>query len=132
MRAEVAAHGRHGRTSSSSISEVLISRKLDDDPVSRLGIISNRQVSVRWPRPTGRGDRYPVSSHRYDGDEVSPWSGLGDRSYSSDVLYEKTPYPMPISLTIGDEVLIEGTGAYTTTYASVAFNGFEPLRSYVI
>ena len=36
------------------------------------------------------------------------------------------------SLTIGDEVLIEGTGAYTTTYASVAFNGFEPLRSYVI
>ena len=35
-------------------------------------------------------------------------------------------------LTIGDEVLIEGTGAYTTTYSAVAFNGFEPLRSYVI
>ena len=33
---------------------------------------------------------------------------------------------------IGDEVFIENTGAYTTTYASVAFNGFEPLRSYVI
>ena len=27
---------------------------------------------------------------------------------------------------------IEGTGAYTTTYSAVAFNGFEPLRSYVI
>ena len=37
-----------------------------------------------------------------------------------------------LSLTIGDEVLIEGTGAYTTTYSAVAFNGFEPLRSYVI
>jgi ornithine decarboxylase len=35
-------------------------------------------------------------------------------------------------LSIGDEVFIENTGAYTTTYASVAFNGFEPLRSYVI
>jgi ornithine decarboxylase len=46
---------------------------------------------------------------------------------SADVLYEKTPYPMPVSLTIGDEVLIEGTGAYTTTYSAVAFNGFEPL-----
>jgi len=44
----------------------------------------------------------------------------------------KTPYPLPLSLTIGDDVLIEGTGAYTTTYSAVAFNGFEPLRSYVI
>jgi ornithine decarboxylase len=51
---------------------------------------------------------------------------------SADVLYEKTPYALPISLEIGDEVLIDATGAYTTTYASVAFNGFSPLKSYVI
>jgi ornithine decarboxylase len=37
-----------------------------------------------------------------------------------------------LSLAIGDEVLIEGTGAYTTTYAAVAFNGFPPLKAYVI
>ena len=49
-----------------------------------------------------------------------------------DVLYEKVPYDLPLSLTIGDEVLIEGTGAYTTTYSAVAFNGFAPLQSYVI
>ncbi len=30
------------------------------------------------------------------------------------------------------KVLIEGTGAYTTTYSSVGFNGFPPLESYVI
>jgi ornithine decarboxylase len=29
-------------------------------------------------------------------------------------------------------VLIESCGAYTTTYASVAFNGFPPLKSFVI
>jgi ornithine decarboxylase len=29
-------------------------------------------------------------------------------------------------------VLIEATGAYTTTYASVAFNGFTPLKSFII
>ena len=75
--------------------------------------------------------RYPIVTHR-DHDRMSPCVVAGPTCDSADVLYEKTPYPLPISLTIGDEVLIEGTGAYTTTYASVAFNGFEPLRSYVI
>jgi ornithine decarboxylase len=37
-----------------------------------------------------------------------------------------------VSLEIGDKLLIEGTGAYTTTYSAVAFNGFEPLKSYHI
>jgi ornithine decarboxylase len=49
-----------------------------------------------------------------------------------DVLYEKHPYELPVSLEIGDKVLIEGTGAYTTTYASVGFNGFAPLKAYHI
>ena len=39
---------------------------------------------------------------------------------------------LPFSLEIGDKVLIEGTGAYTTTYSAVGFNGFAPLRSYCI
>ncbi len=74
-----------------------------------------------------------VNSFRFgDGDAVEPCVLAGPTCDSADVLYEKTPYPLPVSLTIGDEVLIEGTGAYTTTYSAVAFNGFEPLRSYVI
>ena len=73
-----------------------------------------------------------VMSTRHDGAETAPCVLAGPTCDSADVMYEKTPYPLPLSLTIGDEVLIEGTGAYTTTYASVAFNGFEPLRSYVI
>jgi ornithine decarboxylase len=48
------------------------------------------------------------------------------------VLYEKEPYLLPVSLEIGAKVLIEGTGAYTTTYSAVEFNGFPPLKSYVI
>jgi ornithine decarboxylase len=39
---------------------------------------------------------------------------------------------LPVSLEIGDKVLIEGTGAYTTTYSSIGFNGFAPLTSYHI
>ncbi|HMQ57293.1 MAG TPA: ornithine/lysine decarboxylase [Rhizobiaceae bacterium] len=75
--------------------------------------------------------RYDIVTPR-DGDERVPCVLAGPTCDSADVLYEKAPYALPLSLTIGDEVLIEGTGAYTTTYASVAFNGFEPLKAYVI
>ncbi|XWN32416.1 MAG: type III PLP-dependent enzyme [Devosia sp.] len=74
--------------------------------------------------------RYPIHAPR-DG-ERAPCVLAGPTCDSVDVLYEKKPYPLPITLEIGDELLIGGTGAYTTTYASVAFNGFPPLQSYVI
>ncbi|HMA13975.1 MAG: type III PLP-dependent enzyme [Bacteroidota bacterium] len=75
--------------------------------------------------------RYPIRSAR-DGAEAGPCVLAGPTCDSADVLYEKTPYLLPLSLEIGDELLIEGTGAYTTTYASVGFNGFAPLKSIVI
>ncbi|WP_102958671.1 ornithine/lysine decarboxylase [Mangrovicella endophytica] len=75
--------------------------------------------------------RYPIVTPR-DGDRMEPCVLAGPTCDSADVLYEKKPYPLPISLTVGDEILIEGTGAYTTTYSAVAFNGFEPLKAYVI
>lgn len=75
--------------------------------------------------------RYPIRTPR-DGDKATPCIIAGPTCDSVDVLYEKTPYPLPVSLAIGDKVLIEGTGAYTATYASVAFNGFPPLKTYHI
>ncbi|MFO1122763.1 MAG: type III PLP-dependent enzyme [Hyphomicrobiales bacterium] len=75
--------------------------------------------------------RYPIVTAR-DGDAKAPCVLAGPTCDSADVLYEKTPYDLPVTLTVGDEVLIEAAGAYTTTYASVAFNGFAPLKAYVI
>jgi ornithine decarboxylase len=75
--------------------------------------------------------RYPIRTPR-DGDEVGPCVLAGPTCDSADVLYEKRPYDLPVSLEIGDKVLIEGTGAYTATYAAVAFNGFAPLRTFHI
>ena len=75
--------------------------------------------------------RYPIRTPR-DRDEMAPCVIAGPTCDSVDVLYEKTPYPLPVSLAIGDKVLIEATGAYTTTYSSVGFNGYPPLRQYVI
>ena len=45
----------------------------------------------------------------------------------ADVLYEKRPVQLPLALEAGDKVRILCTGAYTTSYASVGFNGFPPL-----
>jgi ornithine decarboxylase len=75
--------------------------------------------------------RYPISTPR-DKDPKGPCIVAGPTCDSADVLYERTPYELPVTLTVGDEVLIEAAGAYTTTYASVAFNGFAPLKAYVI
>ena len=72
--------------------------------------------------------RYPIRTPR-DGGEMAPCILAGPTCNSADVLYEKQPYPLPVSLEIGDKLLIEGTGAYTSTYSSVAFNGFPPLKT---
>ncbi|MEN6490644.1 MAG: type III PLP-dependent enzyme [Rectinema sp.] len=51
---------------------------------------------------------------------------------SMDILYERTPYFMPSSAQIGDKVYILTAGAYTQSYSSVYFNGFPPLKSYIL
>jgi len=75
--------------------------------------------------------RYPIRTAK-DRDDTAPCIIAGPTCDSVDVLYEKTPYPLPVSLAIGDKVLIEAAGAYTATYSSVGFNGYPPLRQYVI
>ena len=75
--------------------------------------------------------RYPIRTV-HDGDEAMPCVLAGPTCDSADVMYEKEPYLLPVSLSIGDKLLIEGTGAYTATYSAIAFNGFPPLKTYHI
>jgi len=51
---------------------------------------------------------------------------------SMDILYEKWTYTMPDKAKIGDRVYILTTGAYTQSYSSIYFNGFPPLKAYVL
>jgi len=51
---------------------------------------------------------------------------------SADILYEKTPYELPLDLECGDRISILNAGAYTSSYASVGFNGFPPLKTYCL
>ena len=64
--------------------------------------------------------------------KMAPCVVAGPTCDSVDVLYEKNPYPLPVSLAIGDKVLIEAAGAYTSSYSSIGFNGFPPLKSIVL
>jgi ornithine decarboxylase len=68
----------------------------------------------------------------HDGGETMPVVLAGPTCDSADILYEKTGYRLPRALKAGDKVLILSTGAYTTTYSSIAFNGMPPLASVCI
>ncbi len=74
--------------------------------------------------------QYPVSSDRV-GPEA-PVILAGPTCDSADVLYERAAYRLPLDLREGDRLRIGSAGAYTTTYASVGFNGFEPLAAHYI
>lgn len=114
----------------SILSEVLLTSRKDD-------LDENRWIFLDIGKFGGLAEtmdeaiRYRITTNK-DCDEKEPCIVAGPTCDSADVLYEKTPYLLPKSLVIGDFVMIEDTGAYTTTYSSVAFNGFAPLRSYVI
>ena len=108
---------------------VLISKKSDEDEVRWVyldigkfgGLAETMDESIRYAIRTA-----------HDGADMTPCVLAGPTCDSADVLYEKSPYPLPVTLEIGDKVLIEGTGAYTSTYSSVAFNGIPPLKTYHI
>ncbi len=80
---------------------------------------------------TDEAIRYPLATSR-DGDPAGPCVLAGPSCDSVDVLYEKRPMQLPLTLKAGDRVVIRNTGAYTSSYSSVGFNGFPPLDVVVI
>ena len=51
---------------------------------------------------------------------------------SADIMYEDYKYGLPLNLASGDRLYWFSTGAYTTSYSAVEFNGFPPLKSFCI
>ena len=51
---------------------------------------------------------------------------------SADIMYEHYKYGLPLNLASGDRLYWLSTGAYTTSYSAVEFNGFPPLKAYYI
>jgi ornithine decarboxylase len=103
---------------------VLVSRKSDRD-MHRWVYLSIGRFSG-LAETEGEAIRYQFVTPR-DGDPVGPCIMAGPSCDSADVLYEKRPMNLPLTLKSGDRVMIRNTGAYTSTYSSVCFNGFPPL-----
>ncbi len=108
------------------VSEVmLVSKKDADDPLRwvylDIGMFSGLAETI------GEAIRYQIETDHDLCEAVEPSILAGPSCDSMDVLYEKTPVMLPAGLRAGDQVRILCTGAYTTSYSSVGFNGFPPL-----
>ncbi|MFC6672336.1 type III PLP-dependent enzyme [Marinobacterium aestuariivivens] len=77
--------------------------------------------------------KYPLGTER-EADERGCEEVIlaGPTCDSVDIMYENYRYSLPLSLESGDRLYWFSTGAYTTSYSSIEFNGFPPLEYYVI
>ncbi|MEL3908848.1 MAG: type III PLP-dependent enzyme [Treponemataceae bacterium] len=73
-----------------------------------------------------------VTSKDAPGAKTGPCILAGPTCDSMDIMYEDFKYALPKSLNVGDRVYFLSTGAYTSSYASVEFNGFPPIKTYIL
>lgn len=77
--------------------------------------------------------KYPILVEgQHDTDDVGEVVLAGPTCDSADILYENFKYTLPNSLKEGDRLSFFSTGAYTTSYCSINFNGFPPLKVYIL
>lgn len=114
--------------------------------VSEIVLISNKseQDEKRWIytdvgvfngliETLGEMIKYPIYTPKMHNN--SPKSNVvlaGPTCDSTDIMYEKIAYPLPQDLAMGDRLYWLSTGAYTTSYASVEFNGYPPLKTFYL
>ncbi len=108
---------------------VLVSRKAKDDPVRWVYLDIGRFGGLA--ETEGESIKYAFRTP-HDGEPEGPVTIAGPTCDSTDTLYEKSNYRLPLALDCGDRVELLATGAYVTTYASQAFNGFKPLAEHYI
>lgn len=113
---------------------VLVSKKAYDDTARWVYLDIGRFNGLA--ETEGEMIKYPIRSDMGSGaDDMAPKGPVilaGPSCDSVDIMYQNTPYELPMNLAAGDTVQIYSAGAYTTTYSSVGFNGFEPLQSYYV
>jgi len=109
---------------------LLVSTKTPGDPLRWLylnigrfsGLAETEQEAIKY--------RFFVPGK--DDDEKIAYIVAGPTCDSADVLYEDHKIMLSSNLQCGDKIIIDNVGAYTTTYSTVAFNGFPPLEVIVI
>jgi ornithine decarboxylase len=114
------------------ISEVILISRKNNTALNRWvyldtgkfnGLMETLDESIKYPI---------VSSKDAPGCKEAEVILAGPTCDSMDILYEDYKYRLPVDLKIGDRLYFLSTGAYTATYASVGFNGFPPIKTYII
>ena len=109
------------------VAEVVLVARKDQDDLARWVFLDIGKFSG-LAETMDEAIRYQFET-RHGGAETGPCILAGPSCDSADVLYEKRPVQLPLALESGDKVRILCTGAYTSSYSSVGFNGFPPLAS---
>jgi ornithine decarboxylase len=87
------------------------------------GLIETLDESIKYPI---------VTSKDVPGGKEAEVILAGPTCDSMDILYEDYKYRLPVDLKIGDRIYFLSAGAYTASYASVGFNGFLPIKTYIM
>ena len=82
------------------------------------GLVETLEEAIRYRLQTDHDDA-----------ALAPAVLAGPSCDSADVLYEKSPVLLPVTLAEGDQVRFLSAGAYTSSYSTVGFNGFAPLST---
>lgn len=109
---------------------LLVSTKTPGDPVRWLYLNIGRFSGLAETEKEAIKYRFFIPGK--DTDEKIEYIIAGPTCDSADVLYEEHKVLLSENLKCGDKIIIDNTGAYTTTYSTVAFNGFPPLEVVVI
>ncbi len=126
-------HGRQCRHDPES-EVVLISQQGGRGRSHALGLSRHRQVLAVSPRPWTRRSSYPTP---HGPRRRRAWRPVRarrpDLRFGRRAVREEPRTSCRVSLKpSATRSLIEATGAYTTTYSSVGFNGFAPLKAICI
>ena len=78
----------------------------------------------------GESIKYPIFVEKSG--ELEECVIAGPTCDSADIMYEDHKYALPLDLEIGDRMYWLSTGAYTTSYSAIEFNGFPPLKQYFV
>ena len=79
----------------------------------------------------GEVTKYPVvMAEENEKKRVGEVILAGPTCDSDDIMYEKSRYKLPLTVSSGERLYWLSTGAYTSSYASVEFNGFPAIKSY--
>lgn len=84
------------------------------------GLIETMDESIKFPIWTERKG------------EMEEVIIAGPTCDSADIMYENYKYGLPLNLAAEDRLYWLSTGAYTTSYSAVEFNGFPPLKAFYI